>query len=345
MQRRLGTIDGLRGLAAFSVAWFHFTNGGLLLPNGWLKSSGQYGWVGVEMFFVISGFIIPYSLYRAGYRSSDFGFFLIKRIARLDPPYFADILLVIALSYVVALTPGFHGTWPHYTWTQLLCHVGYVNSIVGKPWVNVVFWSLGIEFQYYVTIGALFPLLVHRRRAVRFGFLAVLIVAAVLVRRSSLVFVWFPLFVAGILTFQRKVDLISTRTLLAGLAATGAVNWFVNGPLISMVVIATALTIQFVRIPTSRLTNLGLISYSLYLLHVPIGGKIVNLGTRFAHTLPTQALVLAAAVVGSIFASVLLYRLVELPSQRLSSSIRYRSSNVEPEPAPAALVAAASQAD
>jgi peptidoglycan/LPS O-acetylase OafA/YrhL len=345
MRRRLGTIDGLRGLAAFSVAWFHFTNGVMLLPHGWLKASGQYGWVGVEMFFVISGFIIPYSLYRSGYRSSDFGFFLIKRIARLDPPYFADILFVIALSYLVLMVPGFHGEWPHYTWTQLLCHVGYINTIVGKPWVNVVFWSLGIEFQYYVTIGALFPLLVHRRRAVRFGFLAVLIVAAVLVRRGSLVFVWFPLFVAGILTFQRKVDLISTRTLLAGLAVTGAVCWFVNGHLVSIVVVATALTIQFVHIPTSRLTNLGLISYSLYLLHVPIGGKIVNLGMRFAHTFPSQVLVLAAAVVGSISASILLYRFVELPSQRLSSSIRYRSSKVEPEPAPALLVAVAGQSD
>ncbi|MBZ5631317.1 MAG: acyltransferase [Acidobacteriia bacterium] len=339
MQRRLGTIDGLRGLAAFSVAWFHFTNGGTLLPDGWLKASGHYGWVGVEMFFVISGFIIPYSLYRSGYRSSDFGFFLIKRIARLDPPYFADILLVIALSYLVALAPGFHGEWPHYTWTQLLCHVGYINSIVGKPWVNVVFWSLGIEFQYYVTIGVLFPLLVNRRRTVRFGFLAVLMLAAILVRHSSLVFCWFPLFAAGILTFQRKVNLISTRTLLAGLAATGAVCWFLHGHLISIVVVATALTIQFVHIPTSRLTNLGLISYSLYLLHVPIGGKIVNIGTRFAHTLPAQVLVLAAAVAGSIFASILLYRLVELPSQRLSSSIRYRSSHAEPESAPALLVA------
>jgi peptidoglycan/LPS O-acetylase OafA/YrhL len=175
----------------------------------------------------------------------------------------------------------------------------------------------------------------------------VLILAAILVRSGSLVFYWLPLFVAGILTFQRKVDLISTRTLLAGLGATGAVCWFVNGHLISIVAVATALTIQFVNIPTSRLTNLGLISYSLYLLHVPIGGKIVNLGMRFAHTLPAQVLVLAAAVVGSITASALLYRFVELPSQRLSSSIRYRSSRVEAPAAhaPAVLAAAVGQGD
>src|SRR6266496_2774754 len=168
MHRRLGTIDGLRGIAAFSVAWFHFTNGGKLLGDGWLKSSGRYGGVGVEIFFVISGFIIPYSLYRANYRSRDFGVFLVKRVARLDPPYFADILIVLALSFLVPFVPGFQGQYPVYTWTQLACHVGYANTIVGKPWINPVFWSLGIEFQYYLIIGAVFPLLISRRQAIRF---------------------------------------------------------------------------------------------------------------------------------------------------------------------------------
>jgi len=193
MQQRLGTIDALRGIAALSVAWYHFTHGSTLLSQGWIKASGNYGWVGVEMFFVISGFIIPYSLHKAGYHSRDFGLFVVKRIARLDPPYIADILLIIALSYVVTFVPGFRGEVPHYTASQLLCHLAYFNSFVGKPWVNVVFWSLGIEFQYYLLIGVLFPLLVERRAPLRFGFLALLIAASILIRRYTLVFVWFPL--------------------------------------------------------------------------------------------------------------------------------------------------------
>jgi len=341
MNRRLGTIDALRGLAALSVAWFHFTNG----FTGWVKASGQYGWIGVELFFVISGFIIPYSLFRAGYQGHDFGRFLIKRIARLDPPYIADILLIIALSYVVPFAPGFRGEWPQYTWTQLLCHLGYINSIVGKPWVNVVFWSLGIEFQYYLVIGAFFPLLIHRRSRVRFGFLAVLILAAILIRRGTLVFGWFPLFVSGILTFQRRAELISTKVLLAGLAVTATVSWFVNGHLVSMVTLATALIIQFVEIPSSRLTNLGVISYSLYLLHVPIGGRIVNIGWRFAHNPPAQLLVIAAAFLGTIATSILFYSLIELPSQRLSSSVRYGSKRPETVKVPMVLVATAGQAE
>lgn len=343
MHRRLGSIDALRGIAALSVAWFHFTNGGPLLANGWLKSSGHYGWVGVEIFFVISGFIIPYSLFRANYQSSDFGLFLLKRITRLDPPYIASILLIIALSYIMPFVPGFRGEWPHYTVIQLLCHLGYVNSIVGKPWVNIVFWSLGIEFQYYLLIGAVFPLLVDRRATVRFAFLGLLILVTILIRRGTLVFAWFPLFVGGILTFQRKAELISTRTLLLSLMLIGTVSWFVNGRLVSVVTIATALIIQFVELRSSRLTNLGLISYSLYLLHVPIGGKIVNLGSRWAHTWPPQLLVLAAAAAGTIGASWVFYRFIELPSQRLSSSVRYRGRRAQQVSEPAVLIAAAGQ--
>jgi peptidoglycan/LPS O-acetylase OafA/YrhL len=314
---RLATVDYLRGIAALAVAWFHFTNGSGVLHQGWLYRSGRYGWAGVEMFFVISGFVIPYSLYRAGYRRADFGRFLAKRIARLDPPYFAAIVLCIALSYVVTLAPGFHGGWPHYTWGQLAAHIAYVNSFVHLRWVNVVFWSLGIEFQYYLLIGLAFPILVARGSGLRYGFLALLLALSAAVRDEALVFHYLPLFVAGILAFQSRVGLISTPALLAGLAATG-----IAGP-IACLGIATALLIRFVKLPTSRMTGFGSISYSLYLLHVPIGGKFMNLGGRFAHGTPALAALLVAAMTVSITAALVFYRLIELPSQRWSASLRY----------------------
>jgi peptidoglycan/LPS O-acetylase OafA/YrhL len=314
-------------VAALAVAWFHFTNGSGVIPDGWLLRSGRYGWVGVEMFFVISGFIIPYSLHKAGYRSSDFGRFLVKRIARLDPPYFADILLCIALSYLVTLAPGFRGEWPRYTWEQLAAHVAYVNSFLHLRWVNVVFWSLGIEFQYYLLIGLAFPLLVARGRGLRYGFLGLLLAAPAVLRDESLLFHYLPLFVAGILTFQCRAGLISTRVLLVGLALAGAVSCAANGVVAAGAGVGTALVIRFVDLPNSRLTGFGLISYSLYLLHVPVGGKIMNLGGRFVHGAPALMVLLAAAMGASIGAAAIFYRLVELPSQRLSTSIRFRANS------------------
>jgi len=322
--RRLATVDCLRGIAALSVVWYHCTVGSGAIHRGWLYRSGEYGWLGVEIFFVVSGFIIPYSLHRAGYRAAHFARFLLKRVARLDPPYFAGILFCLALSYLAALTPGFRGEPPHYTLGQLAAHVAYVNSFVHLRWVNVVFWSLGIEFQYYLLIGLTFPLLIARGRGVRFGFLGLLLFASVLIRDEALVFRYLPLFVAGMLAFQSRVGLISTRVLLAGLAATA-----IAGP-IAIVGVATALTIRFVEIPSSRVTRFGSISYSLYLLHVPVGGKIMNLGGRFAHGTPALAALLGVAVGASILAAAVFYRFIELPSQRLSASISYGERTTVP---------------
>src|SRR5260370_24791289 len=77
------TVEALRGIAALSVTWFHMTN---TYSLDWVRYSGFYGWLGVEMFFVISGFIIPYSLHRSHYKLAYFPRFLLRRLLRLAPP-------------------------------------------------------------------------------------------------------------------------------------------------------------------------------------------------------------------------------------------------------------------
>jgi peptidoglycan/LPS O-acetylase OafA/YrhL len=324
---RIATVDALRGIASFGVAWFHITHGNPgFLPAGFLKSSGKYGWLGVQMFFVISGFVIPYSLYKARYEVSQYGRFLAKRIIRLDPPYFADICLILALAYVVPLAPVFGGPPPNYTLAQLLGHLGYANSLIGKPWINPVFWSLGIEFQYYLLVGLIFPLLVASNRLVRLALIVALLLPGPFISRQSLIFAWLPLFVAGILTFQKKVGLLSTHFFIAGLAIIFSIVLFEGGlgfPA-AIVMLLTAVAIAFVELRASRLTWLGLISYSLYLVHCPIGGKVINLGARYAHGVYSEIAVLFLALAASVFAAYLLYRAVELPSQRLSSRISYK---------------------
>jgi peptidoglycan/LPS O-acetylase OafA/YrhL len=75
---RIPTLDALRGLASFAVAWFHFTQGSPIAFPALLKASGAYGWAGVQMFFVISGFVIPHALQRAKYSGKDFSRFVQK---------------------------------------------------------------------------------------------------------------------------------------------------------------------------------------------------------------------------------------------------------------------------
>jgi peptidoglycan/LPS O-acetylase OafA/YrhL len=128
-----------------------------------LRETGRYGWLGVEVFFVISGFVIPYSMHRGGYRvSQHFWRFLAKRLARLEPPYLVSIVVVVILWYLSALTPGFQGTNPDIRPTRLLLHLGYLNAFFGHPWLNPVYWTLGIELQYYLLVAITYPLLSSR---------------------------------------------------------------------------------------------------------------------------------------------------------------------------------------
>lgn len=321
---RIVTVDALRGIASLSVAWFHFTQSNPTLAPGIAKTSGRYGWLGVDIFFVISGFVIPYALGNARYGYGQFWSFLAKRVVRLDPPYFANICFVLALAYTVPFVPGFRGSWPNFTATQLLSHIAYLNSVIGKPWVNPVYWSLGIEFQYYLLIGFIFPLLSAPRAWVRILTVGGLLIPGFFVSRVSLLFVHLPLFAAGILTYQFKAGRLSKRSFLLALTVTCFIAGFEQEWLIAAVCAITSLTIAFIEFGGRILTWFGMISYSLYLMHVPVGGKIIDLGARLAHGQAAAILVLAAAFAGSIFAAWVLYRAVEMPSQRWSSRISYR---------------------
>lgn len=338
---RIASVDALRGLASLSVAWFHFTNANPALAPGMLKASGAYGWLGVYIFFVISGFVIPYSLDKANYHPKQFGRFLTKRIARLDPPYLANMGFILLLAFIVPLVPGFRGPKPHFEALQLVAHVGYLNSVVGKQWINPVYWSLGIEFQYYLLIGLIFPLVSSGRATVRNTVLAVLVLPGLFLRQVSLIPVHLPLFVLGILTYQYKTGRLSKNFFLLGIALVSGLVGIRLGGAIGITCGVTALVIAFGRFAAKPLTWLGTISYSLYLMHVPVGGKIIDIGVRFRHGVLVPSFFLIAATAGSIFAAWILYRCVELPSQTWASRISYRSKKVEEGQRSEACVAAA----
>jgi peptidoglycan/LPS O-acetylase OafA/YrhL len=75
------------------------------------------------------------------------------------------------------------------------------------------------------------------------------------------------------------------------------------GPVIAITGTMTSLVITFISVRARILGGLGMISYSLYLMHVPVGGKIIDLGVRFRHGQLVPALFLLAATAGSIVAA------------------------------------------
>ena len=224
MDSRNETVDALRGLAALSVCFFHFTNGEHFRATSYLAPAGAYGWLGVEVFFVISGFIVPHAMLRAGYTLSAWPTFMVKRLIRLEPPYLVSIAIVMLLGIASAMAPGFQGSPIDWTPAQIAGHLGYLNTLLDLPWLNPVYWSLAIEFQFYVLIGLAMPALVAAPPAARLAAIASMIVLPTVLPQVSAATIVpaLPFFAAGLLTFLLRAELVRPAPYWAALAGLGA---------------------------------------------------------------------------------------------------------------------------
>ncbi len=337
-KQRIGVINALRGFAALAVAWGHFVAG----QGKFLGPTGKYGYLGVEIFFVISGFVIPWSLYRSGYTVRDYGRFLVKRNLRLYPPYLASIAVsVLATNFV--LVPLFHIPPLALTGRSLLLHLAYLNDLAHVPWVNVAYWTLAVELQWYLLVGLAYPLLASRSKLARFAITVAMLLAYYTIFWDRLVFHYLPIFLIGVFVFQWRARIIERYEMLGLIAVMTLAMLRISGLLVPLVAVPTGLLIAFSHFESRIADRVGDISYSLYLLHLPIGVSVIGCLALIPYSSWYLGLLDAIGVAASMGAAWVLYELVEKPSQELSSSIRFvrRVPRPVPEaqPAPAAIVA------
>ena len=153
-KRRFVFLDGLRGIAATWVVLFHAYTAhhmdGLrpFMPRP-LQTLFQSGSFGVQIFFVLSGFVIALSVGQAWVTPGYFGRFVLRRSIRLDPPYWASIALCIAmLSLARATVVGKTTQLPG--WSDLVAHLFYLQVFLNYKQINDVYWTLCMEVQFYL---------------------------------------------------------------------------------------------------------------------------------------------------------------------------------------------------
>jgi len=321
---RQESVEILRGIAAFSVMWFHLTNGNpsFLLSDSLLKASGAYGYLGVQLFFVISGFIIPFSLSLRSYQFTTDGLgFLGRRIARIEPAYLVSAVLMVLLQLASAFTPGSHATMPTSRLAfSLVLHFAYLAPWFDVRWLSPVYWSLAIEFQYYIAMLFFASLLLSRRRSNVYIFLVTTAALSLIFHDKRTLFPYLPLFGFGFVRFLAFRQLLHLAELSIWAIIFFGLSWFV---LDHRQALAAAFAFGFLFLPLNRpvpiLSFLGAISYSLYLIHVPIGGRVINFAIRLPDTLIFVAAPIAAVV--SNLAAYCFWWLIEKPSAKLSKSI------------------------
>lgn len=322
-------MDSLRAFAALSVCAFHFvcTINGFIANQSIINffSIGKYG---VHTFFVISGFVLPWSMYYSGYKLKNIGRFLLKRFIRLEPPYIVSLLLAIVLLYVrhtyyVSSTEsGFE-----INLKQLLAHFGYlVPFLKDTDWLNVVYWTLAVEFQYYLFIAVLFFMVIHKNHYVRGGFY-VLTLLSVTIADVNFLPHWLPVFVMGILVFQFKSEVIEKKEFfIYALINLLFITWYYPMALLLFVMVPVVFLLYFEKLKVAALNRIGKFSYSLYLMHTLIGSAFLNVMSHHVTNVSIKALMLITAFVFSLATAYLLYFLIEKPSKKFSSGLRFNKN-------------------
>lgn len=162
-RNRLESIDALRGVAILSVVAGHFGYT-LLRPYSFsgfadiVHETLRFGWVGVDLFFVLSGFLITSLLFERRTREGYYRDFYIRRALRILPLYLL-ILLVLAVTGIAPL--GF-------IILSVFFAANFAGSLpAGNPYG--ILWSLAIEEQFYL----FWPTVVHRIRPRHAGYVGV----------------------------------------------------------------------------------------------------------------------------------------------------------------------------
>ncbi|HMD02625.1 MAG TPA: acyltransferase [Candidatus Baltobacteraceae bacterium] len=159
-ERRLAVLDGLRGIAILLVVWYH------VWLMTWLRADvhvfGQtynfnifpeMGYLGVEIFFFISGFCLFYPYARTlfdGKPQQTLGQFAWRRGIKILPSYTLSIVILVGFGLAENIAP-WDVPWHVFT------HMTFIHPLFANTYgsINGVLWSLGIEVQFYV----IFPLL------------------------------------------------------------------------------------------------------------------------------------------------------------------------------------------
>ena len=320
-QRRIEILDSFRFLAIISVILFHYTyrwtpplSPESLYPyGGYFGSYFRFGSVGVLFFFIISGFVISYTLEN----TAGLGSFIKNRFIRLFPP----MLLWSTVTYLVCSTLDNKYFFPHsHEAKNLLPSLTFINPAIWSlwlkrdfVWLNGSYWSLWVEVQFYLLSAIIF----FRNRK---NFLRNLLLAAIVLclcsyiperaLRNSLVlhlpkgltsFLSQWIFIKDLFTITHYVCLFTLGVVFQHLykgvkikinSITGLSTFFIffyqllalenyQLRIIYLGMILLFLCMIYKRSYLFFLDNplfrrIGVISYSVYLLHENVGILLIN---------------------------------------------------------------------
>jgi len=295
MKVRANEIDLLRFIAAVAVVLFHFcfrgyaASGLTIMPYPLLAPYAKYGYLGVELFFMISGFVILMTASSGNIRQ-----FVASRIARLYPAYWVCCTVTFIAGLALAYQPA--------TIFQYVSNLTMLNGFVGIRYIDGSYWSLAVEMKFYVLVGVLLACgQIRNAENWVLAWLAITLGLSVvpLAFLTDFLFVGYaPYFIAGASLFLvwsegmtiRRAAVIFASWLLAlhHAVVESEQRQVIFHQFFSPVVVVSTITAFFIVLlmvalrrtgPLGRRNwmTLGALTYPLYLIHHNLGFSLFNL--------------------------------------------------------------------
>jgi peptidoglycan/LPS O-acetylase OafA/YrhL len=338
-RRRLRELDLLRFVAAMAVVAYHATGGGtpdwrhagVAHPFPGISPVTHWGYLGVQLFFLISGFVILMSAWN---RPPEL--FAVSRFTRLFPAYWFSLLLAVAL-YLLTRQAVDYGPGGQSVFRRFLPNLTMLQDAVGSRGMELSYWTLWVELRFYVLVGLLLWWGLTVRRVLLFmgGWLLISVMAqeadsAIL--REIFLPDWAPYFIAGMafyLIYRYGPNLVFW--LLAGFCwalavyyATQRIDPINRWPGVqdyAVPAIVTALFAVMALVAVGGLgwlrwrglVVLGALTYPVYLLHE----MIMMVAVHYLHARLSPWAVLGVAVGVVLVLSYLVHRFVEGPVRGL----------------------------
>ncbi len=322
----LHSVDFLRGITALGVVVYHFLNytdaNGVLLEEGnLLKTTSSVLPSIVFIFFSLSGFVIAMSMHRNNFQLKSVGGFLARRWVRIEIPYIASIAVYIAISMIWSMKAGGDLS------IDPLCflhHLFYTVPFTAFEWYNEIYWTLGLEFQFYIFIALAFPLFVSKDWRIRYGSLVAFSALGLLIPDNRLLFQYAPMFVVGIVAYFYWYSKDGKHPIAWVIMVLCLIQIALNFDITAAFFVGASVGVMHITVSENNLVaRIGKMGYSLYLIHGAAGGSLLYFLSKNEAASWYNYVIIIVAILFSLGVSYLFYRIVEKPSIKGAKRIQF----------------------
>lgn len=327
---RIATLDILRFLAAVCVVTYHYIARPEAEAFQFLAPVAQFGYLGVPVFFIISGYVISLSAEnRTAYE------FAVSRLVRLYPALWFGVVFTSIVLFLSEIKP--------IDLTQIFANMTLLNDYFGIPNIDGVYWTLQAELKFYGCVFVLLTLGIFPHYKAWLSVWLALTIAHLFYGQPTIMG-WFispsysSFFISGVAFYliQKKgFTLYSSVVLLvsAGLCvyqanrqALGFIKDISSDEQLvaSLIILASMLIFVLISrgwlsLSSSKLTyTLGALTYPLYLLHNSAGKIIIDYGISANLS---EGMLILIVIALMLFLSYFVFRFVEKPLARLIRSL------------------------